>query len=71
MTGIYPFVRRQNHDSLIDSICSTCYQTIASADSTTELASAEHNHKCNPIQSYPPGYFRFESSSIAMGIQLT
>ena len=50
LTGIYPFARRQNQDSSIDSICATCYQTIASADTTTveALASAEENHQCIP-----------------------
>jgi hypothetical protein len=50
LTGIFPFVRRQNLDSSVDSICAACYQTIASADLTTEveLASAEQNHLCSP-----------------------
>jgi hypothetical protein len=50
LTGIYPFARRQNLDSSVDSICASCYQTIASADRLTEqaLASAEENHVCIP-----------------------
>jgi hypothetical protein len=50
MKCFYPFVRRQNHDSSVDSICATCYRTIASADSSTEkaLAYAEQNHVCSP-----------------------
>jgi len=50
MTPIHPFARRQNQDSSIDSICASCYQTIASSDSTTEstLMSAEQNHVCSP-----------------------
>jgi hypothetical protein len=54
MKGFYPFVRRQNQDSSIDSICATCYQTIASTDRATEqgstsqeLGSAEQVHVCN------------------------
>jgi hypothetical protein len=55
MKAFYPFVRRQNQDSSIDSICATCYQTIASTDRATEqelasreLASAEQVHVCSP-----------------------
>jgi hypothetical protein len=50
MTSLVSFARRQNHDSSIDSICTTCYQTIASAESATEVAlsSAEQNHVCSP-----------------------
>jgi hypothetical protein len=50
MTGMNPFARRQNFDASVDSICTTCYQTIASAEISTEvaLASAEQNHVCSP-----------------------
>jgi hypothetical protein len=42
------FARRQNHDSYIDSICTKCHQTIATADSVRILATAEKGHVCNP-----------------------
>jgi hypothetical protein len=48
MTSFVSFARRQNHDSSIDSICTKCYQTIASADSTSGLTNAEESHRCNP-----------------------
>ena len=50
VTGIYPFARRQNQDSSVDSICATCYETIASGTwiSDIALAAAEQNHVCNP-----------------------
>jgi hypothetical protein len=48
MKGFYPFVRRQNQDSSIDSICTTCYQTIASTNTVSDLRSAEQVHRCNP-----------------------
>jgi hypothetical protein len=50
MTGMKTFARRQNFDASVDSICTNCYQTIASTDSVTEvgLASAEQNHVCSP-----------------------
>lgn len=48
MTGTYPFVRRQNHDASIDSICSRCYQTIVSTNTVSDHMSAEHDHVCDP-----------------------
>ena len=48
MTHICPFARRQNQDSSVDSICSNCYQTITTSNSTSDLDSAEQNHLCNP-----------------------
>jgi len=47
MTSFISFARRQNHDSTIDSICTKCYQTIASGQSDSSLASAEENHRCD------------------------
>jgi hypothetical protein len=48
MTTFVSFARRQNHDSSIDSICTKCYQTIASSDNADELAAREENHQCDP-----------------------
>jgi hypothetical protein len=48
MTTFVSFARRQNHDSSIDSICTTCYQTIASANSADELTAREESHLCDP-----------------------
>jgi len=48
MTTFVSFARRQNHDSSIDSICTKCYQTIASADSAGELVAHEESHVCDP-----------------------
>jgi hypothetical protein len=48
MTRIYPFARRQNRDSSIDSICTKCYQTIVSTSTVSDLTSAEQDHVCNP-----------------------
>jgi len=47
MTTFISFARRRNHDSSIDSICTKCYQTIASADNMNELDSAEEKHLCD------------------------
>ena len=48
MTSSISFARRRNHDSSIDSICTRCYQTIASAEKVNELETAEENHLCDP-----------------------
>lgn len=47
MTNLLSFARRQNRDASVDSICTRCYQTIASADNASELASLEQSHVCN------------------------
>jgi hypothetical protein len=48
MPVLVSFAKRYNrHDSSVDSICMKCYQTVASADSATELASAEETHVCD------------------------
>ena len=42
------FARRPNRDSTIDSICTSCFQTIASATRLEELAFDEEKHVCDP-----------------------
>jgi len=48
MTTFISFARRPNHDASIDSICTRCYQTIASADSPGDLEVHERTHQCDP-----------------------
>ena len=48
MASFISFARRHNHDSSIDSICTKCYQTIASADDARVLEIAEGTHVCDP-----------------------
>jgi hypothetical protein len=48
MTPLVSFARRQNHDSSIDSICTKCYQTIASKSSAHDLDPMEQSHMCDP-----------------------
>jgi hypothetical protein len=52
MTTFISFARRRNPDSTIDSICTRCYQTIASGDSEASLATAEEGHSCDPNCEY-------------------
>ena len=40
------FARRWNSDGSIDSICSRCFRTIASAQSEIDLQAAEQRHSC-------------------------
>jgi hypothetical protein len=48
MITLIPFARRRNQDSTVDSICTKCYQTIASEEDEVKLVSAEQRHTCNP-----------------------
>jgi hypothetical protein len=48
MTTLSPFARRKNSDGSIDSICTTCFQTIASEDSEGKLIAHEEHHSCDP-----------------------
>ena len=52
MTTFISFARRRNPDSTVDSICTRCYQTIASGDSEASLATAEEGHSCDPNCEY-------------------
>jgi hypothetical protein len=45
MMVIQPFARRTRYDG-IDSICTTCYRTIARSDDLQELAQQETLHIC-------------------------
>jgi len=55
----YPkFARRRNRDSSIDSICTQCFQTIASADREEDLALHEEKHICEPQSDLSHFYFR-------------
>jgi hypothetical protein len=49
MTTIPPFARRRNKDSSIDSICTKCFQTIASLACEDDLAAHEQKHICDPL----------------------
>ena len=62
MIGFVTFARRQNHDSSIDSICTRCYQTIATSRSVYILAIAEATHLCDPFGEYT---FPFAVSQLA------
>ena len=46
MTHETSFMRRRNPDSTIDSICESCYQTIAKGRDEQSLTEAEQSHAC-------------------------
>ena len=48
MTTFISFARRRNQDSTVDSICTRCYQTIATGNSEASLETAEEGHTCDP-----------------------
>jgi hypothetical protein len=47
MTTFISFARRQNPDSSTDSICTRCYQTIATGRIENDIAEVEKNHACD------------------------
>ncbi len=48
MTTTMPFAHRRNPDASVDSICTTCFQTIATEYSETKLFEHEARHVCVP-----------------------
>lgn len=41
------FAHRPNHDETFDSICRTCYRTVADHVGETDLEQAEREHVCD------------------------
>jgi len=48
MNTLSPFAHRRNPDKSIDSICTACFQTIASEDLEGKLIAHEESHSCDP-----------------------
>jgi hypothetical protein len=46
MISDVPFMRRKNPDSTHDSICMTCFLTVAHGTNETDLFDGEQNHNC-------------------------
>lgn len=44
------FVHRSNSNGTTDSICKSCFLTIATAMWEADLDSAERQHKCDPFR---------------------
>ena len=71
MNTIPRFTKRRNKDSSMDSICTKCLQTIASAGSEEELAEHEEKHFCNPHAEVTRMWFDmwFDPESRSQGIR--
>jgi hypothetical protein len=54
MNPFGPFAHRRNPDKSIDSICTACFQTIASEDLEDELVAHEKSHSCDPYWKFTP-----------------
>ena len=48
-SGCDEFAHRQNADGTFDSICLSCYLTVSSALSESELVHGEANHSCTKV----------------------
>jgi hypothetical protein len=53
---LYP--HRRNRDGSFDSICPTCFMTVATAKTETELADADAKHICESALLAERGMFR-------------
>jgi hypothetical protein len=43
------FARRENADQTIDSICRSCFRTIATSKDPADLIKAQEEHSCDPL----------------------
>lgn len=59
------FPHRNNNDGSYDSICSVCYETVASSGIERQLTPMESTHRCNPVRLYQlsRGCIAFEHGS--------
>ena len=62
MTSSNSFAHRLNSDSSVDSICTRCYQTVASDNHEPNLESAEASHECAPGAEFARISFRGKSA---------
>ena len=61
------FPHRHNNDGTFDSICDTCFVTIARVKEETELIPFETRHVCDPVSLYWASQGFSTSSLIAHG----
>ena len=52
------FPHRQNRDRSFDSICPTCFATIANEKSESDLATSDRDHICDPVVMFDRANFR-------------
>jgi hypothetical protein len=68
MVGLIAFAHRQNSDASIDSICTTCFQTIASEDSEGKLIAHEERHSCDPYWQFSRAQVDSDQSTTARSV---
>jgi hypothetical protein len=61
MTTFPAFARRRNQNSSVDSICTKCFLTIASASVEEGLVAHEEKHVCDPFGEFGAMWFDPES----------
>jgi hypothetical protein len=64
MRMIIGFVHRENEDSTIDSICTNCFQTVASGYSEPDIIRAEEAHACVPLYEHRQHNWEFHRTSV-------
>jgi len=64
MTTLAPFAHRRNPDRSVDSICTTCFQTIASEDREDSLIAHEGRHACDPYWQFSRASFDSRRSTL-------
>jgi len=65
MDTLIQFAHRTNPDGSIDSICLTCFQTIASEDNEDRLITYEDRHSCDPYWVFSRARFDCRQSTSA------
>jgi hypothetical protein len=60
MTAFPKFAKRRNSNRSIDSICTKCFLTVASASSDEELVAHEERHVCDPFGAFSHRYANCE-----------
>ena len=66
MATVNQFAHRTNPDKSIDSICTTCFQTIASEGIASKLIAYEERHSCDPYWQYSGRSFDSRASTFAL-----
>jgi len=68
MVALIPFAHRRNSDAWLDSICTTCFQTIASEDSEGKLIAHEERHSCDPYWQFSRAQVDSDQSTPARSV---
>jgi hypothetical protein len=50
MTSFISFARKRKQDSTFDSVCTRCYETVATGKNEANVAEAEQAHFCEPAE---------------------